>query len=97
MGAHGIIYVPAGIDDPRVVSQFVGFPRQVIRVNANAVSAHQSRREFEEIPFRSRCLQHFIRVDADAIEYDAELVDERNIDIALRILDDFGSFCYFDA
>ena len=97
MGTHGVIDKPARIDDPGVVAELVRFPRQVVGVDANAVSAHQTGAELQEVPFRPCGFQDLVRVDADALEDDAQLVDKGDVDVALRILDDLGGLSHLDA
>ena len=60
------------------------------------MSADQSRPERQEIPFRAGCLQHFFRINADTFENHRQFVHQRNIDVALRIFDDFGGLCNLD-
>ena len=42
-------------------------------------------------------LQHFLGVDAEAVEDQRELVDQRDVDVALRVLDDLGGLGHLDA
>jgi hypothetical protein len=58
----------AGEDHLRVVAQHVRLVREVIRIDADAVSADESRPERQEVPFGARSFEDFERVDADLVE-----------------------------
>ncbi len=60
------------------------------------MAAHQPRTERQEVPFRACGAQHLLGVDADALEDQREFVDERDIHIALGVLDYLGGFRHFD-
>jgi hypothetical protein len=66
--------------------------RQVVRVHADAVAADQARLERQEVPFGAGGLQHFQRIDAELVEDEAQLVHQRDVQIALRVLDHLGGF-----
>ena len=53
--------------------------------------------EPQEIPLGAGGLQHLLGVDAEALENDRQLVDQRDVDVALRVLDDLGGFGNLDA
>ena len=53
--------------------------------------------ERQEIPLGAGRGEHFARVDAEAIEEQRQLVDERDVDVALRVLDDLRRFGDADA
>jgi hypothetical protein len=59
------------------------------------MSSYQSRHEADEVPLGTRCLEHVIGVDAHLVEDDRQFIHERNVDVALGILDDLGSFRNF--
>ena len=61
------------------------------------MSAYQSGAELQEVPFRPCGFQNLVRVDADALENDAQLVDEGDVDVALRVFDDLGGLSHLDA
>ncbi len=71
-----------------MVAERLGLRRQVVGVDANAVTADQTRRELEEVPLRAGGREHVARADTHAVEDERELVHERDVDVALRVLDD---------
>ncbi len=48
--------------------------------------------ERQEVPLAAGRLEHLLRVDAEPVEDHRELVDERDVDVALRVLDHLGGF-----
>jgi hypothetical protein len=74
------------------VADLVGFVRQVVRIDADAVASHQSGLERQEVPFRTRGGQDIVRVDAEFAEQQGKLVDEGDVDVALGVLDDLRGF-----
>ena len=88
--AHAVVDAAAGQDDLRVVSQLVGLVRQVIRVHADAVPADQPGSKRQEIPLRSCGFEHFGRVQVHLVEQQRKLVHERDVEVALRVLDHLG-------
>ena len=75
-----------------MVSDRNGRVRQIVRIDADAVTADQSGAEVEEVPFRFGGRQHVVHRNAHLVEDGGNLVDEGDIDVALRVLDDLGSF-----
>ena len=53
--------------------------------------------ERQEVPLGAGRLQHFLGVDAEAVEDQRQLVDQRDVDVALRVLDHLGRFGDADA
>ena len=51
-------------------------------------------RKFHLVPAAS---QHFARVDADAVEDDRQLVHQRDVEVALRVLDHLRRLGHLDA
>ena len=95
--AHAIVDAPPGQDHLRVVAQHLGLVRQIVRIDADAVPADQPGLELEEVPLRPGRLQHLGRVDADAVEDDRQLVHQRDVQVALRVLDDLAGLGCLDA
>src|SRR5881628_3349032 len=71
--------------------------RQIVRIDTDAVSAHESGPEMQKIPFRSSCFQHLGGVDADLVKNEGKFIDERDIEISLSVLDYLCRFGDFDA
>src|SRR5690606_20872105 len=57
-------------------------------INADAMASDEPRREVEEVPFRARRLENVISGNAKLLENHCRLIDEGDVDVALRILDD---------
>ena len=57
--AHAVVDAPAGEDDLRLVADSCSARgRQVVRVDADAVAAHQARGEAEEVPLGAGGVEH---------------------------------------
>jgi hypothetical protein len=81
----------------RVVADLLGLVGQVVRVHADAVAAHQAGAERQEVPLGAGGLQHLLGVDAEAVEDQRQLVDQRDVHVALGVLDDLGGLRHADA
>ena len=69
-----------------MVSQLFGLVGKVVRIDADAVSSHQPRTEAEGVPLGVHAVNDLIGVNIHAVEYHCQLVHERNIDVALAVL-----------
>src|SRR5215831_12832358 len=85
-----VVDAAARENDLRLIAELLRLHRQVIRVDADAVAAHQAGPELEEVPLRAGRLQHVGGADVHALEDDRQLVHQRDVQIALRVLDDLG-------
>ena len=61
------------------------------------MSADESGTKGQEVPLGPGRLEHLERVDTDLVKDDSELVDERNVQVALGVLDDLRRFGDLDA
>ncbi len=95
--AHAVVDAAPGQDHLRVITQHLCLVGQVVRVDADAVPAHQAGLELEEVPFRAGRLEHLRGVDADAVEDDRQLVHQRDVQVALRVLDHLARLGGLDA
>lgn len=80
-----------------MVANLFAFVVEVVGVYAYAVSSDESGVEREEVPFRRGCLNHVARLDAHAVENERQLVHQRDVDVALSVLNDFCSLGNLDA
>src|SRR5690606_6498065 len=96
VASHGVVETPPRKDDFGVIADALRLVRQVIRVNANAMPAHQSRPEWQKIPFCPCSFQYCLGVNAQTIENEGQLVDQGDIDVPLSILYDLGGFSHTD-
>ena len=94
---HAIIDTPASQDDLRVVAQHLCLVSQVVGIHANAVAANQAWFETQKVPFGPRCFKHLGGINAHLVKNDGQLVHQRNIQIALGILDHLCSLGCLDA
>ena len=53
------------------------------------MAAYQAGRELQEVPFRAGCFQHVVGIDLQLVEDQRQLVHQRDVDIALDVLDHF--------
>ena len=68
----------------------LGLVGQVIGIDADAVAADEARAEGLEVPFGAGGLKHLSCFKSKLLEQHGQLVDERDIHVALNVLDDFG-------
>ena len=66
-GGHPVVDAPAGQDDLGMVAGHLGLVGQVVRVDADAMAAHQARLEGEKIPLGAGSGQNFAGIDAEAV------------------------------
>ena len=69
------------------MTEFFRLIGEVVRVDTDAMAAHQTGPEFQEIPFRACRLKHFRCVKTHAVKNNRQLIHEGNIQIALGIFD----------
>ena len=69
---------------------------EIIGIDANAVTADETGAEGQEVPFRASGFENFEGIDADFFEDHSQLVHERNVEVALGVLDNFGGLGDFD-
>ena len=79
------------------VTDHIRFVCEIVRVYTDAVSPDQAGAEGEEIPLGTGSLQDLQRINSQLIKDECQLVHQRDIQVALGILDHFCGFCYFDA
>ena len=63
---------------------------EVVGIDADAVATDQTGTKGQKVPLGARRLQHFLGVDAEAMEDQGQLVDQRDVQIALGVLDHLG-------
>ena len=80
-----------------MVAEQVRLVRQIVRVDADAMSTNQSWPKAQEVPFRAGCLQHLGRIDPDLMTDQGKLVDQRDVKVPLRVFDDLGGLRDLDA
>jgi hypothetical protein len=74
-----------------MVAEHLRLVGEVVGVDADAVAADQAGPERQEVPFGSGRLEYLEGVDADTVEDDRELVNQRDVQVALGVLDDLGA------
>jgi hypothetical protein len=65
--------------------------RQIIWINSDAVPTDQAGREAQEVPLCAGGFQHVLGADAETVKYDCQLVHQRDVQIALRVLITFAA------
>ena len=88
MRAHAVVDAAACKNDFGMVADLLGLVSQVVGVDADAMAAHQTGAEGQEIPLGASGGQHLVCVDAELAEDQRQLVHERDVEIALGVLDD---------
>src|SRR3569623_1828296 len=97
MRAHVVVDAAAGEDDLRVVADLLRLVREVVGIDADAVAADQAGPEGQEVPLAASGLEHLEGVDAHAMEQQREFIDQRDVDVALRVFDDLRGLGDADA
>lgn len=92
MAADAIVDLPRGVDQVGVIAHALGFVHQVIRIHPDAMPANQARTKRQEIPLGSRGFEHIERVDSQLVEDQRQFVHQRDIDVALNVLDHLCRF-----
>ncbi|MCY1448764.1 hypothetical protein D9M71_654620 [compost metagenome] len=72
------------------------FVSQVIGIYTDAVTTHQSWAEWQEVPFRPRCFQNRLSIDTHLIKNKCQLIDQGNVQVALRVLNNLCRFGNLD-
>ncbi len=96
VGGHAVVQTPAGQDDLGVVADLLCLVGEVVRIDADAVAAHQAGTEGQKVPLGAGGLQHLQRVDAQAVEDQAQLVHQGDVDVALGVFDHLGGLGHAD-
>lgn len=96
VGAHAVVHAASGEDDFGVVAVALGTLGEIVGIDADAVASDESGLEGEEVPLGRCCLEDVVGVDAHKGEDFREFVDESDVDVALRVLDDLGGFGDFN-
>nr|GEU28556.1 hypothetical protein [Tanacetum cinerariifolium] len=94
---HAVVNAAPGQDHVRVVAQHFRLVGQVIRIDADAVAAHQAGAERQKIPLGAGRLQHFQRIDVEPVEDDGQFIHQRDVEVALGVFDDLGRLRHLDA
>ncbi len=94
--ADPVVDAAARQDDLRLVAQLLGLAGQVVRIDADAVAADQAGREAQEVPLGAGRLEHVLGADAQPVEDERQLVHERDVEVALRVLDHLGRLGHLD-
>ncbi len=92
MAADTIVDLPRGVDQVRVIAHAFGFVHQVIRIYPDAMPTDQAGTKRQEIPFGSCGFEHIERVDSQLVEDQRQFVHQRDIDVALDVLDHLCRF-----
>ena len=97
MAAHGVVDTTAGQNHLGMVADFLGFVREVVGVNANAMAADQSRAEWKEIPLCACSFENLKSIQPKLVKDKAQFIHECDIHIALGVLDNLCGFGDLDA
>ena len=86
IAAHTIIDAPSRLDQLGVKAEILCLIDKIVGIDADAVSADQSRGEAQRIPLRIHRIDDLARIDIHTVKRHRELIHESNIDVALRVL-----------
>src|SRR6267378_8699281 len=95
--SHAVIDAPSSQDHLRVVADLLGPVGEIVWIDTDTVAADQAWAERQKIPFRAGDFQYLDGVEAKPVENDRQLVHERDVEVALRVLDDLRRFGCLDA
>lgn len=79
-----------------MITDLLRLMRQIIGINADAMSAHKARTEREEIPFCPRGLENGFCVDSHSVKENSQFVNKRDINIPLSVFNHLCRFGHFD-
>ena len=96
VGAHAVVHATGREHHAGQHAVDLCFLDEIIGIDRYAVAADETGRELDEVPLRRCCLDDVVGVDAHGVEYLGQLVHEGDVDVALRVLDDFRGFGDFD-
>jgi hypothetical protein len=97
IATHAVVGAAPGQDHLGVVADLLRLVGQVVRIHADAVAADQAGAERQEVPLGAGRFQHLQGVDAELVEDHGQVVDQRDVEVALGVLDDLGGFGHLDA
>ena len=83
-----MVDTPTSENHPLMVAELFCLIGEVIRIDADAVAAHQARFELQKIPLGACGFEYFCLIEPHFVKDDGELVHKGDVDIAPRILDD---------
>ena len=70
MFTHTVVDSAPSQNDLRMVPDFLGLERQIVGVDTDTVTANETGLEGEEVPFGTRGLQYFVRIEAQFFKYE---------------------------
>src|SRR5213079_1026282 len=89
---HAVIGLTSGQDHLRVMPDLLREVAEIIRIDADAVPPNEAGLETEKVPLGARRVEHIPDGKVDPREDLRDLVDEGDVDVALRVLDRLGGF-----
>ncbi len=93
VSTHAVIQSPPGKNHLWVIANLLCLVSQVVGIYTDAVTADQAWAERQKIPLGPRRLQYLLRIDVpEMVKNEREFVDQSDIYIALRVLDNLGRF-----
>ena len=93
---HAVIDAAPGKDHLRVEADRLRLVGQIIGIDADAVAADEARAIGVEIPFGAGGGKHLAGVEPEILEQHGKLVDQRDVHVALDVLDDLGGLRHPD-
>ena len=93
---HAVIDAAPGEDHLRVKADRLRLVGQIIGIDADAVAADEARTIGVKIPFGAGGGKHLAGVEPEILEQHGKLVDQRDVHVALNVLDDLGGFRHSD-
>ena len=73
-----------------MVAEVLGAVGEIERIHADAMAADETRLEVEEVPLGGAGGEHVVGGEPEPLEDHRHFVDEGDVDVALRVLDDLG-------
>ena len=92
---HGSVDLPGELDETCVHAEFAGFPREIVRVDGDAVAAEAGARVEggEAEGFGGGGADDLPEIDPHLVGGDLELVDESDVHRAVNVFQEFGQLC----
>lgn len=92
MRSHVVVEPTAGQNDLGMIADLLGFLCEVVRIDADAMTADQTGLERQKVPLGAGRGKDIVGVKLKAMKNHGQLVDKGDVDVSLGIFDDLGGF-----
>ena len=93
---HFVVEAAACQNHLRVIAKSLRCGCQVIGIDTNAMSSHQTRCEFQKIPFGTGGFKYILGAHTHSIKNDRQFVHQGNVDISLGVFQNLCGLSHFN-